>query len=44
MFHLAGDKTYREFADVDANLPGIRLPDLEAQAVTDEDRIVALFR
>ena len=44
LFHLAGDKTYREFADVDAKLPGIRLPDLDAQAVTDEDRIVALFR
>ena len=44
LFHLAGDKTYREFADTEAKLPGTRLPDPDAVPVTDEDRIVALFR
>lgn len=44
LFHLAGDKAYDAFADADAKLPGTRLPDPDAPAVTDEDRIVALFR
>ena len=44
LFHLSGDKTYREFAEPDASLPRTALPDPEAAAVTHEDRIVALFR
>lgn len=44
LFHLTGDKTYRDFADAEAKLPGTRLPDPNAPAVTHEDRIVALFR
>jgi dienelactone hydrolase len=44
LFHLAGDKAYREFADIDAKLPGTRQPNPDAPAVTDEERIVALFR
>lgn len=44
LFHLAGDKTYREFSDLEAKLPETRFPDPDAQTLTDEDRIVALFR
>ncbi len=44
LFHLAGDKTYRAFADPDADLPHTGRPDPDAPPVTDEDRIVALFR
>lgn len=44
LFHLTGDKAYQDFADVDAKLAGTRLPDPDAPPVTDEDRIVALFR
>ena len=44
LFHLTGDKKYREFADPDATLPRTTLPDPDAPAVTHEDRIVALFR
>jgi len=44
LFHLTGDKTYREFAEPDATLPRTALPDPDAPAVTHEDRIVALFR
>ncbi len=44
LFHLTGDKTYREFADADAAFPRTGRPDLEADPPTDEDRIVALFR
>lgn len=44
LYHLAGDQTYREFADVEAKLPGTKLPAEDAPAVTHEDRLVALFR
>ena len=44
LFHLTGDKKYREFAEPDATLPRTTLPDPDAPAVTHEDRIVALFR
>jgi dienelactone hydrolase len=44
LFHLAGDKTYKEFADPEAELPHTGRPDPEAAPVTAEDRIVALFR
>lgn len=44
LFHLTGDKTYREFADPDAGFPRTGRPDPEAERPTDEDRIVALFR
>lgn len=44
LFHLAGDKTYSEFADIDTKLPGTRLPNTDAPPMTDEERIVALFR
>ena len=44
LFHLTGDKTYREFAEADAKLPHTALPDPDAPAVTHEDRIIALFR
>ena len=44
LFHLAGDKAYRAFADPDADLPHTDRPDPDAPPVTDEDRIVALFR
>lgn len=44
LYHLTGDDAYREFADADATLPGTKLPDAKAPAMTDEDRIVALFR
>lgn len=44
LFHLTGDKTYREFADTDAVFPRTGRPDPEADRPTDEDRIVALFR
>jgi len=44
LFHLAGDKAYRAFADPDADLPHTGRPDPDAPPVTGEDRIVALFR
>lgn len=44
LFHLAGDKTYKEFADPEAELPHTSQPDPDAAPVTAEDRIVALFR
>ncbi|MFN0143212.1 MAG: hypothetical protein ACKVP6_07175 [Mycobacterium sp.] len=44
LFHLTGDKTYREFAEPEATLPRTDSPDPEAPPVTHEDRIVALFR
>lgn len=44
LYHLAGDKSYSDFADIDAKLPGTKSPDPEAAPVTDEDRVVALFR
>ena len=44
LFHLAGDTTYREFADPEADLPHTGRPDPDAPPVTHENRIVALFR
>ena len=44
LFHLTGDKAYKEFAEADAVLPKTEQPDPEAPPVTPEDRIVALLR
>jgi len=44
LFHLTADKTYKEFADPEAELPHTGSLDPDAPPVTDEDRIVALFR
>lgn len=44
LFHLTGDKKYREFADPDASFPRTARPDPDAHPPTDEDRIVALFK
>jgi len=44
LFELTGDKKYRPFADPDATFPHTRPPDPDAAPVSDEDRIVALFR
>ena len=44
MHRLTGDKAYRDFADPEAALPHTRRPDPDAPPVTDEDRIVALFK
>jgi hypothetical protein len=41
---LAGDKTYRDFADPDAQLPKTTPVDPEAQPVTPEEKIVALLK
>ena len=44
LFHLTGDKSYKEFADADADLPHTSRPDPDAAPVSAEDRIAALFR
>lgn len=44
LFHLTGDKTYREFADPEAVLPKTEAPDPDAQPVTPEEQIVALLK
>lgn len=44
LYHLTGDETYKEFADPETGLPETRRPDPDAPPLTDEDRIVALFR
>ncbi len=44
LFQLTGDKAYKEFAEPDTDLPYTAKPDPDAPPVTDEDRIVALFR
>ncbi|MFM9034757.1 MAG: hypothetical protein ACKOQ4_10800 [Mycobacterium sp.] len=44
LYHLAGDQTYKEFADPDADLPHTSRPDPDGAPVTAEERIVALFR
>jgi hypothetical protein len=41
---LAGDKTYRDFADPDVQLPRTVPVDPEAPAVTPEEKIVALLK
>jgi hypothetical protein len=43
LYHLTGDKTYREFAEPDAMLPKTEQPDPEARPVTPEDRVAALL-
>lgn len=44
LFQLTGDKSYKAFADPEAELPHTGQPDPDAAPVTAEDRIVALFR
>lgn len=44
LFHLTGDKTYRDFADADAEFRRVSRPEAEPAAVAPEDRIVSLFR
>lgn len=44
LFHLTGDKTYREFAAADAAFPRTTPPDPAATPPTDEERIIALFK
>ncbi|GAY14966.1 dienelactone hydrolase family protein [Mycobacterium sp. shizuoka-1] len=44
LFHLTGDKDYREFADPEAVLPNTEQPDPELPPVTPEERIVALLK
>jgi hypothetical protein len=41
---LAGDKTYRDFADPDAVLPKTTQIDLEEPPVALEEKIVALLK
>ncbi|MCX2932433.1 hypothetical protein ORI20_19345 [Mycobacterium sp. CVI_P3] len=43
LFHLTGDKDYKEFADPEAVLPKTEPLDPEAPPVTPEDQIVALL-
>jgi len=44
LFHLTGDKAYREFADPDIVFPKTDPPDLAAPPLTTEDQIVALLK
>lgn len=44
LFHLTGDKSYKQFDDADADLPHTSRPDPDAAPVSAEDRIAALFR
>jgi dienelactone hydrolase len=44
LYTLGGDKTYREFADPDVDLPKTDGPNPEAEPVTLEDKIVALLK
>ncbi|BBZ35063.1 dienelactone hydrolase family protein [Mycolicibacterium confluentis] len=44
LFRLTGDKTYRDFADPQAQLPGTEVPSEELAQITVEDRITALLR
>ena len=44
LHELTGDKKYRAFVDPEAKLPRTSLMDPDAPPVTQEDRIVALFR
>ena len=43
LFHLAGDKSYAEFADPQAKLRSTEVPDPDSPPVTTEDRIAALL-
>ncbi len=44
LYALGGDKTYREFADPDVELPRTDPVDSEAPPVTPEEKIVALLK
>lgn len=44
LYTLGGDKTYRDFADPDVELPGTNPVDPEAEPVGLEDKIVALLK
>lgn len=44
LYTLGGDKTYREFADPEAQLPKTEALDPEAAAMTPEEKIVALLK
>jgi hypothetical protein len=44
LFHLTGDKDYREFADPEELLPKTEALDPEAPPVTTEEQIVALLK
>jgi hypothetical protein len=44
LYALAGDKTYRDFADPDVQLPKTIALDAEAAAVTPEEKFVALLK
>jgi dienelactone hydrolase len=44
LYTLAGDKTYREFADPDAVLPKTEAVDPDADPVEIEDKVVALLK
>ncbi|MCV7178293.1 dienelactone hydrolase family protein [Mycolicibacterium sphagni] len=44
LFHLTGDKDYKEFADPEGELPKTEVLDPEAPPVTPEEQIVALLR
>ncbi|WP_156687318.1 dienelactone hydrolase family protein [Mycobacterium sp. Marseille-P9652] len=44
LFTLAGDKTYRDFADPEVQLPRTEALDPEAQPVALEEKIVALLK
>ncbi len=44
LYALSGDKTYREFADPDVQLPKTQAADQEATAVTPEEKFVALLK
>ncbi len=41
---LAGDKTYRDFADPDVDLPHTEAADPNADPVALEDKVVALLK
>jgi dienelactone hydrolase len=44
LYTLGGDKTYREFADPDVELPKTNAVDPDAPPVTPEEKIVALLK
>lgn len=44
LYALGGDKTYRDFADRDVQLPRTDAPHVEAPAVALEEKIVALLK
>jgi hypothetical protein len=44
LYHLTGDKDYKEFADPEAVLPKTEVLDPEAPPVTPEEQIVALLK